>query len=96
MSKLWGGRFNKKTDPLVENFTKSIQFDYKLAQADIIGSIAHVEILRKAGYLTVSQAAKFQNGLKKNPKKFKNKKKKKKILKLTATAKIFIQTSKMP
>ncbi len=30
--KLWGGRFGKKTDPLVEEFTKSIDYDYKLAE----------------------------------------------------------------
>ncbi len=33
--KLWGGRFKKKTDPLTEEFTKSIQYDYKLAKYDL-------------------------------------------------------------
>ena len=46
MSKLWGGRFSKETNKQVEEFTKSIQFDHKLAKYDILGSIAHVEILR--------------------------------------------------
>lgn len=64
MTKLWGGRFKKRTDPLVEKFTQSIHFDYKLAQADIIGSMAHVEILKKAGYLKTVEAAKLQKGLK--------------------------------
>jgi argininosuccinate lyase len=53
--KLWGGRFSKKTDPLVEKFTKSIQYDYKLAQDDVFGSMEHVEILTKCGYLTTAE-----------------------------------------
>ncbi len=55
--KLWGGRFSKKTDPLVEEFTKSIHYDYKIAKWDVIGSALHVEILRKAGYLSAKEAS---------------------------------------
>ena len=62
--KLWGGRFDKKTDPLVESFTRSIQFDYKLAAADILGSLLHVEVLAKSGYLTAQESKKLINGLK--------------------------------
>jgi len=36
--KLWGGRFSKKTNPNVEEFTKSIQYDYKIAEFDLLGS----------------------------------------------------------
>ncbi|MCX5686080.1 MAG: argininosuccinate lyase [Candidatus Omnitrophica bacterium] len=61
--KFWGGRFTKKTNPLVEEFTKSIRYDYKLADYDISGSIIHVEILKKAGYLTTLEAARLKNGL---------------------------------
>ncbi|MDP2912530.1 MAG: argininosuccinate lyase [Candidatus Omnitrophota bacterium] len=63
-NKLWGGRFDKKTDPLVEEFTKSIHYDFKLAAYDLVGSMVHVEILRKAGYLTAGEAARLHNGLK--------------------------------
>ncbi|MDD5136750.1 MAG: argininosuccinate lyase [Candidatus Omnitrophica bacterium] len=62
--KLWGGRFTKATDPLVEEFTRSIQYDYKLAEYDLIGSLIHVEILRKAGYLTAPEKVKLEKGLK--------------------------------
>ena len=62
--KLWGGRFGKKTDPLVEEFTKSIHYDCKLAAYDIAGSIAHVAILRKAGYLTAAEASRLTSALK--------------------------------
>ena len=61
--KLWGGRFGKATNPLVEEFTKSIHYDYKLAKYDVIGSMAHVQILKKAGYVTSSEAAKLAKGL---------------------------------
>lgn len=61
--KLWGGRFSKKTDPLVEEFTKSIQYDYKLAKYDVLGSIVHVAILGKAGYLTSREVSKIQSAL---------------------------------
>src|SRR3989338_11229240 len=61
--KLWGGRFGKKTDPLVEEFTKSIQYDYKLAKYDLLGSMAHVQILKKADFLTADEAAKLNKAL---------------------------------
>ncbi|MDP3041201.1 MAG: argininosuccinate lyase [Candidatus Omnitrophota bacterium] len=54
--KLWGGRFDKETDPLVEKFTRSIQFDHKLALYDVAGSIIHVGILAKAKYLSISES----------------------------------------
>lgn len=63
-NKLWGGRFSKKTNPLVEEFTKSIHYDYKLALYDVLGSIAHVQVLKKAGYLTAKEATKLTKGLK--------------------------------
>ncbi|HAH21959.1 MAG: argininosuccinate lyase [Omnitrophica WOR_2 bacterium GWF2_43_52] len=61
--KLWGGRFSKKTNPLVEEFTKSIHYDYKLAECDIFGSLAHVYILEKCGYLTPAEKGKLEEGL---------------------------------
>ncbi|MFA5144958.1 MAG: argininosuccinate lyase [Candidatus Omnitrophota bacterium] len=61
--KLWGGRFGKKTDPLVEEFTRSIQYDYKLAKYDILGSIFHLRVLEKAGYLNKNEADKLGQGL---------------------------------
>ncbi|MEB3102365.1 argininosuccinate lyase [Ferviditalea candida] len=51
MSKLWGGRFTKKTDQLVEEYTASIMFDKELAEEDIEGSLAHVTMLGKCGIL---------------------------------------------
>ncbi len=61
--KLWGGRFSKKTHPLVEGFTASLRYDYKLAEYDLLGSMAHVHILKKAGFLTVREASALTRGL---------------------------------
>jgi argininosuccinate lyase len=62
-TKLWGGRFKKDTDPLVEEFTGSIHYDNKLAKYDVFGSMAHVRILKKAGYISAAEAAKLTRGL---------------------------------
>ena len=64
MNKLWGGRFNKKTNKLVEDFSRSIQFDQKLAKYDCIGSLYHIDVLRKAKLLTIAEHAKLKKGLK--------------------------------
>lgn len=61
--KMWGARFSKPTNPLVEEFSRSIHFDYKLAKADIIGSLAHVLILGKAGFLNNKEVTKLSQGL---------------------------------
>ena len=45
--KLWGGRFEKATHSLVEEFTESISFDNILYKYDIMGSIAHCRMLAK-------------------------------------------------
>ncbi len=64
MAKLWGGRFTKKTNPLVEQFTKSIHYDQKLAEFDCIGSLTHIEILFKAKVLNIEEYKKLEKGLK--------------------------------
>ena len=52
MAQLWGGRFTKETDQLVQNFNESLSFDQKFYRQDIRGSIAHVKMLAKQGILT--------------------------------------------
>ncbi len=44
-SKIWGGRFKDKTSKLMESINVSINFDKRLASQDIIGSIAHCNML---------------------------------------------------
>ncbi|WP_106497217.1 argininosuccinate lyase [Lentibacillus sp. Marseille-P4043] len=64
MSKLWGGRFTKSTNQLVEEFTASIEFDQQFAQEDIAGSIAHVTMLAECSIITNEEAKQIITGLK--------------------------------
>ncbi|WP_096435730.1 argininosuccinate lyase [Alteribacter populi] len=63
MSKLWGGRFTKDTNKLVEELTASISFDQKLANEDIQGSLAHVQMLGECGIISPDDANKIKAGL---------------------------------
>jgi len=61
--KLWGGRFKKNTNKLVEEFTSSLSFDRRLYKYDIKGSIAHVKMLSKCKIISPDEAAKIEEGL---------------------------------
>lgn len=62
--KLWGGRFTKETNDLVNQFNASISFDQKFYKQDIEGSIAHVTMLAKQNIITQSEKDIIVNGLK--------------------------------
>ncbi|UOQ43685.1 argininosuccinate lyase [Halobacillus salinarum] len=72
MSKLWGGRFTKPTNKLVEEYTSSIGYDQQLAMQDIKGSLAHVEMLGKCGIITLDEASQIKQGLQLVEKKIEN------------------------
>ena len=57
--KLWGGRFTKETDKLVNNFNASISFDQKFYKQDIQGSIAHAKMLGAAGIISEEESTKM-------------------------------------
>ena len=57
MSKLWGGRFSKATDTLVDDFNSSIRFDARMYAQDIEGSMAHAEMLGRQGIIPEADAA---------------------------------------
>ena len=61
--KLWGGRFEKTTDKLVEDFHSSISFDERLYRQDIKGSIAHARMLGKCGVISEEEANQIIEGL---------------------------------
>jgi argininosuccinate lyase len=61
--RLWGGRFSEANDPRVEAFTASIDVDRELAVDDLVGSIAHVRGLGRAGLLTQAQVDELIGGL---------------------------------
>ena len=63
MAKLWGGRFQKETDTLVEDFHSSISFDQRLYKYDIKGSIAHARMLGRIGVLPSKEADAIIRGL---------------------------------
>ncbi len=50
--KLSSARFTQATDAFVEIFTASVDFDQRMAQQDIQGSIAHASMLHRIGVLT--------------------------------------------
>ncbi|MEH7011705.1 argininosuccinate lyase [Neobacillus niacini] len=50
--KLWGGRFRKEENKLMEDFNSSLKVDKRLYAEDIKGSIAHVNMLVQCDLLT--------------------------------------------
>ena len=61
--KLWGGRFGKATDGLVDDFHSSISFDQRLFEQDILGSMAHATMLGEQGIIPAADAEKILEGL---------------------------------
>jgi argininosuccinate lyase len=64
VGKPWGGRFTEATNALVEEYTASIQHDWRLFPYDIAGSVAHAAMLGKTGIITEREARRIINGLK--------------------------------
>lgn len=62
--KLWGGRFEGKTDPLMHAFNESLSYDKVLWSQDIRGSIAYANANVKTGVLTTSDRDEIVQGLK--------------------------------
>ncbi len=62
-SVLWGGRFTKRTDPLVERFTSSSAVDYRLARYDVIGSMAHATMLGHCRIVSMPESRALVKGL---------------------------------
>jgi argininosuccinate lyase len=61
--KAWGGRFQKDTASLMDDFHSSIHFDYRLAGEDIRGSIAHARMLGDTGIVSKQEAETIIGGL---------------------------------
>ncbi|MBA53516.1 MAG: argininosuccinate lyase [Pseudomonadales bacterium] len=59
----WGGRFTEATDAFVQVFTASVDFDQKMAEQDINGSIAHATMLAEVGVLTREEKTQIIDGL---------------------------------
>ena len=61
--KLWGGRFQKETDDLVDQLNASIGFDQRLYREDITGSMAHAKMLADCGIISREDNEAIQAGL---------------------------------
>jgi argininosuccinate lyase len=61
--KLWGGRFEKATDKLVDDFNSSIRFDSRMYKQDILGSVAHSKMLGTCGIIPQEDAELIQKTL---------------------------------
>jgi argininosuccinate lyase len=53
---MWSGRFESELDESANEFNASLRFDKRLAFYDIIGSIAHVQMLKKQGIIEEADA----------------------------------------
>lgn len=61
--KLSSARFAQATDAFVEVFTASVDFDQRMAQQDIEGSIAHATMLEHCGILSTQERDSIIDGL---------------------------------
>ena len=60
---MWKGRFKEQTAALLQSFSESISFDWRLWRHDIEGSIAHSAALEKAGLISKKERAQIVRGL---------------------------------
>ncbi|MBR4384605.1 MAG: argininosuccinate lyase [Selenomonadaceae bacterium] len=64
-SRLWGGRFEKSTDEMINEFQASINFDKRMYREDIEGSQAHAKMLAAQKIISDDDAEKICAGLQK-------------------------------
>lgn len=60
---MWKGRFSEDMNERVINFTQSLDLDWRLAPADIRGSVAHARMLARVGLLTDEEARTIEDNL---------------------------------
>jgi len=60
---MWKGRFQQPTAPLLQQFSESISFDWRLWRQDIEGSVAHSAALEAAGLITADERSQIVAGL---------------------------------
>ncbi|WP_046158650.1 argininosuccinate lyase [Chromobacterium vaccinii] len=59
----WSGRFSEPVSELVKHYTASIGFDYRLAEVDIEGSLAHAAMLNRSGVLSDADLESIRRGM---------------------------------
>ncbi len=60
---MWKGRFQEQTAELLQQYSESISYDWRLWRHDIEGSIAHSAALEKAALISVAERAQIVAGL---------------------------------
>ncbi len=60
---LWGGRFTQAADQRFKQFNDSLRFDYRLAEQDIVGSVARSKAPVTVGVLTAEEQAQLEEAL---------------------------------
>ncbi len=60
---LWGGRFSQAADQRFKQFNDSLRFDYRLAEQDIMGSVAWSKALVTVGVLTAAEQQQLEQAL---------------------------------
>lgn len=60
---LWGGRFSQAADQRFKQFNDSLRFDYRLAEQDIIGSVAWSKALVTVGVLSAREQQQLEKAL---------------------------------
>ena len=59
----WAGRFSEPTTELVKRYTASVNFDRRMWQQDIRGSLAHAAMLARQGIISAPDLADIQRGM---------------------------------
>jgi argininosuccinate lyase len=59
----WSGRFSEPVADFVLRYTASINFDKRMAKADIKGSLAHAKMLAKCGIISAKDLEDIQRGM---------------------------------
>ncbi len=59
----WSGRFSEPVAELVKRYTASVDFDQRLADFDIQGSLAHARMLHTCGVLSAQDVSDIERGL---------------------------------
>jgi argininosuccinate lyase len=62
-NKMWGGRFGRSPDPLLQDINASIDVDRHLFRQDIAASKAHAAMLAQQGIISSKDARKIVRGL---------------------------------
>ena len=61
--KAWSGRFSEPVDAFVLRYTASVDFDKRMAFADIQGSLAHAAMLQKIGVISEKDLEDIRRGM---------------------------------